>query len=164
MKRRRTQTDYIFLSGGGVITAQSVPDLDDWGWDSFWDCADWITWHKALAQAYGKDAALLKFATEWNKQGMGAHALGCRTVDSDFRTYINSVGLYDVVWQSAGGFKYVLQPIGSVMQTAGNVGGGLLKGLDTTTTTFKYLVPALLTAVVLGVAIYGYRTVTRRRV
>jgi len=27
-----------------VITADSVPILDSWGWSDYWQCSDWIKW------------------------------------------------------------------------------------------------------------------------
>ena len=157
--------EVIYLSQGGIITADSVPDLDDWGVDDFWSCTQWVEWHKAMVKKYGNENANIRFAHFWNQQGFGAHALGCRTVDAGFRHYIQGIaGLQEIVWQGAGGLKYLLQPIGTVMQTGGAVGTAVAQGLQTSAKAGKYLIPALLTLATFGIIIYGYRTATKRRV
>jgi len=164
MRRRKRTNEYIFISEGGIITAESIPDLDEWGIDDYWSCADWITWHKALTQKYGLTNANLLFAEFWNKQGFGAHALGCRTVDSSFRQYIESVGLYETVWQGAGGLKYILQPVGAVMQTGGSIGSQILQGLETTSKGLGGLIPVLAIGGVVLLGIWGYRKATKSKV
>lgn len=163
-KRRRNKTDYIFIGEGGIITADSIPDLDEWGIDDYWSCNDWITWHKAVTQKYGLDNANLVFAKFWNEQTFGAHALGCRTVDSEFRQYVASVGLYEIVWKGAGGLKYLLQPVGAVMQTGGSIGTQVLQGLQTTSKGLGIIVPLLAFGTVGLLLVYGYRKATKSKV
>jgi len=114
------------LREGGTITADSIPDLDSWGWDSFWGCDEWVMWHKANKAKYGANVAGEKFAEYWNKQTMGAHALDCRTIDSSFRDYIERNGLHDVVWESAGWFAPILDTSGKGFDTV-KKGGKVLK-------------------------------------
>ena len=161
MKMRR---EIIYLNENGVISADSIPDLDDWGWDSFWGCDEWVKWHKALRQKYGLESANQIFAEWWNKQTFGAHALGCRTIDSDFRTYVRSVGLWEIVWQGAEGLKYLLKPIGTVIQTGEVIGTGAARGLQTAGKGLKFLIPIATIALLVGLGIYGYRMVTRKKV
>lgn len=163
-KRKRKINEYIFIGEHGGITADSVPDLDDWGWDSFWGCDEWITWHKAMKRKYGLKNANIRFATEWNKQGFGAHALGCRTIDSDFRQYVRANGLLEIVWQSAEGLKYLFQPIGTILETGAAVGGGIAKGLQTTGKSLKYVFPIAIGITVIFAGILGYRYVTKKKI
>jgi len=149
---------------GSIITADSIPDLDDWGYDSWWDCHEWINWHRANRKKYGLETANAKFAKSWNEQGSLSGALNCRTFDSDFRDYIARVGLYDTVWKGAGGFKYILQPAGAIIQTTGTVAGGVFKGVGTTGQLMKWLLPTLAIGSVVLLGVYGYRVATRRKV
>ena len=42
------KTTYYKSSTGENITENSVPNMDDWGWDNYWNCQDWIEWHKII--------------------------------------------------------------------------------------------------------------------
>ena len=97
-------------------------------------------------------------------QGFGAHALGCRTVDADFRAYVRQAGLYEIVWAGAGGLKYLLQPVGAVMETGAVVGTAAAKGARTTGKALSFLVPLAAVAVIIGLGVYGYRKATRKKV
>lgn len=143
--------EVIYLSETGVmITADSEPDLDDWGWDEWWDCDEWITWHKLMKRRYGKLYANQKFAYWWNEQTTGAGPLDCRTLNSSFRAYIERNDLHSAVWEGAGIFEAVLDPVGSV----GDVGTGLIRGVSRTGRALKWIIP---TAIGLTLAYGGYR-------
>jgi len=145
--------EIMFLQeGGGIITADSIPDLDEWFWkagwnDTRWSCSDWVAWHKANKRKYGDQVAGQKFADWWNKQTMGASALDCRTLNSEFRAYIDREGLHDIVWEGAGLFKFVLQPVG----TGGDVITGVGRGLGRTARALRWVIPTL----VIGTLAYG---------
>lgn len=148
------------------ITANSVPDLDEWGLDDYWSCSDWINWHKAVAQAYGVQAANEKFLSEWNKQSFGAHALDCRSFNSAFREYTKSVGLHDALYDGA----LIAKPLGltadtlttvtntasDVVQGAGSAVSGLAGGIGDFGKSLKYLIPIVLIVAigVIGFTIY----------
>tara|TARA_R110002020_G_scaffold242113_4_gene455421 strand:+ start:944 stop:1357 length:414 start_codon:yes stop_codon:yes gene_type:complete len=76
----------------GVITWQSTPDYDEWGYDSFWSCADWITWYKELKNHYPTDQAKQKFVTGWNGSDSYGHETVC-LLDPDFANYFRSQGI-----------------------------------------------------------------------
>lgn len=132
--------EVFYLSEGKVITADSIPDLDDWGVDEWWGCSDWVAWHKANKRKYGKEIANQKFAEHWKKQTMGAGALDCRTFNTSFRKYVERNNLFDTVYESAGLLGLVLKPVGGASDfiTEGSktlkylvyvaVGGGLIYG------------------------------------
>jgi len=152
--------EMIFLQdNGGLITADSIPDLDEWFWqggwnDTRWNCSDWISWHKANKRKYGKNTADQKFSKWWNKQTMGASALDCRTTDSAFRSYIERNGLYGVVWEGAGVFENVLSPIGA----GGDIVTGVSKGLGKFGRAFPWVIGGLVIGGVTlgGIALYKY--------
>lgn len=142
------------MEDGAVITADSIPDLDDWGWDDWWGCSDWVAWHKANKEKYGKPVADQKFATWWNKQGQASGALSCRTFNSEFRGYVKRNNLEAIVWESAGPFSIILKPIGGVSDVAtgvGDLGSGLGRGLG----GFGRVLPWLVGAGVLGLGVWG---------
>lgn len=138
---------YMLGQNGQTITADSIPDLDDWGVDEYWGCNDWVSWHKLNKKKYGKPVADQKFIFEWGKQGFGASALDCRTFNSSFRSYMRKEKLFDDVYDSAGFFKYVLQPVG----TGGDIVTETTKGISTGARILKYLIPGAF----IGVAIWG---------
>jgi len=156
--------EIAYLSENGeVITADSTPDLDTWGWDSFWGCDQWVLWHRLNKKKYGSVEANKKFTYYWNEQGFGAHALGCRTVDSDFRNYVRAEGMWDMVWQSAEGLKLILQPAGSILETGGTVGAGIGQGLEATSQVLKWLLPIAATGLAGAAGFYLYRKVTGKK-
>jgi hypothetical protein len=51
------------------ITAQSLPDYDEWGPDQHWGCTDWMVWYDKLKEEYGKNEARVVWKSAWEKQG-----------------------------------------------------------------------------------------------
>lgn len=100
--------DHISESFGGSlydrvyeITADSTPDYDEWGPDTYWSCQDWITWHKALKKKYGADEAKRRFGNAWDKRSAFGHELTCSLSDADFIRYFKSEGF---TWDASGSF------------------------------------------------------------
>ena len=80
------------------ITADSIPDLDEWGWDDYWALTDWIKWHQQMVLKYGKVTANKKFLDYWGKQTLGASSLESFAYNSNFTNYIEKEKLADGVW------------------------------------------------------------------
>ena len=51
------KTTYYKASTGEDITENSVPNMDNWGWDDYWNCEDWVQWHKIMKSKKGKQYA-----------------------------------------------------------------------------------------------------------
>jgi len=149
--------ELFYLGENGFITADSIPDLDDWGFDTWWNCSDWISWHKANEKKYGLALANTKFSQYWNKQTMGAGALDCRTVNTKFRKYIKAKGLEDVVWQSAGAFGLILKPIGGAV----DIGTELGKGVGIGAKILKIAIPVVVIGGVTWLGIKAYRSLRK---
>src|SRR3990167_2161921 len=96
-------------STGEAITENSIPNLDDWGWDDYWKIDDWIEWHKIMKEKNGLDAANTKFLTYWNKQSTGANPIDARSFDSNFRDYARKNKFFDNLFSGVGWIK----PIGA---------------------------------------------------
>lgn len=94
-----------------AITWNSVPDYDEWGVDNSWTCAEWVAWHKALVQHYGKDRAKVIWEYAYAQGTQFASHWDCRTFDTDFRKYAsqNNLSTYD----SAGFVAPILATIGA---------------------------------------------------
>ena len=106
------------------IKWDTVPDYDQWGVDSFWNCEDWITWHKKLTEHFGKETATELWNYAYAKSGSLSSNLDCRTFNSNFRDYVNKNGL--TPYANAG----VFAPILSTYGTASDVLSGPLKGVS----------------------------------
>ena len=122
--------------------ATSTPDLDNWGWDSWWTPQDWLQWHRALKQAYGQDEANRRFIIAWQEQGIGASPLNARSFDSGFREYARANGFLDGLYYGLGS---LVRPIG----TTTDVIGAVSDGVSTTASIAKWAIPVA--AVTLGI-------------
>lgn len=140
--------EVFYLSENGIITADSIPDLDEWGWDEWWKCSEWVAWHKANKRKYGLEIANQKFAEYWNKQTIGAGALDCRTFNTEFRQYVKANGLSGVVWEGAGIFSVILDPIG----TGSDVITEVSKGVSAGAKILRIAIPVVILG---GLAFFG---------
>lgn len=80
------------MIGQNLITWNSTPDTDEWFYDSFWSCADWITWFKALKGHYPKQEAMLRWVTAWNDTDVLGHETLC-LAKSSFANYFKKEGI-----------------------------------------------------------------------
>lgn len=87
----------------------ATPDLDGWGFDSYWSAAEWMQWHAAMRERYGLEQANTRFITEWQKQGFGAAPLDARSFDTAFRDYARANGFFDALYYGLGALA---KPIG----------------------------------------------------
>jgi len=123
-----------FAPANDPTKATSTPDYDGWGPDSWWTAQDWLTWHRALKNQFGLDEANRRFITAWQKQGIGASPLNARSFDSSFRNYAKANGFFDGLYYGLGS---IARPIG----TTTDVVAGVTKGIETTASLTKYLIP-----------------------
>lgn len=86
-----------FRVGAFTITADSVPDFDNWGWDDWWDCSDWMRWTQLNVTAYGREVALQKFIQQWGSQDKAMAPYNWCKYHSDFANYYKDLGV-DVGW------------------------------------------------------------------
>jgi hypothetical protein len=118
-----------------VTTWNTAPDYDQWGIDTYWNCNDWILWHKFLKAKFGQNKANFIWNYAFSQSGNLSGNLNCRTFDSSFRNYVKDNGLNP--FANAGIFAPVLQGAGTiqdvsgnVVNTAGNVASGVLGTVD----------------------------------
>jgi hypothetical protein len=130
-----------------IINWNTVPDYDQWGIDSSWNCQDWITWHKKLSEHFGGQTAKELWDYAYAKSGSLSSNLDCRTFNSTFREYVNKNGLSP--YANAG----VLAPVLSTYGTATDILGGTLSGVSSFFSGDN--VKKILNIVIIGSVIYG---------
>lgn len=137
------------------ITADSTPDYDEWGPDSYWSCQDWITWHKALKAKYGADEAKSRFASAWGKRSAFGHELTCSLSDTDFISYFKSQGF---TWDASGSFilsvREAVKSTGKIIEHTTKSAENLTKSASNIS---KYLLYAGMVIAVLAAGYFVYR-------
>lgn len=147
-----------------IINWNSVPDYDEWGVDTSWDCMDWVTYHKKLAEHFGKTTANDLWNYAYAKSSALSSNLDCRTFNTDFRKYVKDNNLSP--YEGAGMLTPILQGYGTAsdivlgaIDTTSNVSSGIF---GTISSIFggdglkKTLSIALIVGGVIGIA-YTYK-------
>lgn len=124
------------------ITADSTPVYDTWGWADYWSCEDWIAWHKALKDKYGKAKADAMWLSAWNAQDSFEHDYNWCKYGASFNAYVNAENLP------------VTHLLSDVISGVTNIGSNVITGATNTSKTLKWLVPVVLVIVIIGVLIY----------
>jgi len=117
--------------------ATSIPDFDNWGFDTYWKATDWMTWHSALKRQFGLDEANRKFITEWQKQSLFANPLDARSFDVTFRDYAKANGFFDALYYGLGSLA---KPIGTAVNVISDVSDAVDSISDVTTSIAKPLI------------------------
>lgn len=113
-----------------IINWNTTPDYDEWGWDTFWKCDDWITWHQKLVQHFGEATATEIWNYAFNKTTSLSSNLDCISLDSSFRAYVKAhkLNVYqDLVTDVIGGSTDILH---SAVDTTTNITTGILGGVN----------------------------------
>lgn len=114
--------------------ADSKPDYDGWGPDSWWTANDWMTWHRSLKAKYGLDDANVRFVNAWQQQGALSSPLDARSFDTNFRDYAKANGFFDALYYGLGALA---KPIG----TTTDVISGVTQGISTVANLAKFVIP-----------------------
>jgi hypothetical protein len=114
--------------------ADSTPDYDNWGPDSWWTAQDWMTWHRSLKARFGLDEANVRFVNAWEKQGVLSSPLDARSFNTAFRDYAKANGFFDALYYGLGA---LVKPIGAVT----DVVSGVSQGISSTASLTKYILP-----------------------
>jgi len=108
-----------------LITWNSVPDYDEWGIDTFWNCNDWINWHKRLSEHFGESTATEIWNYAFSKSTNLSSNLDCNSLNSDFRNYVKEHGLKpntDLISETIGTTTDILS---GALGTTSNVASGV---------------------------------------
>lgn len=147
-----------------IITADSTPIYDTWGWADYWTADDWIKWHKLMKEKYGLNEANYRFIKAYvETETLGAET-SWRSLNSTFRQYARENGFFEGLFDGIGGL--IVRPIGWVLdagQSTGeiieNTGNAVSETTKTAATTLKYI-PFLLMA---AATIVGYYFLKRKK-
>lgn len=162
---------------GFVVTADSSPVYDTFGFADYWGCAEWIQWWNALNKKYGKDGADYVWGAAWldglsNSAGGNGTAPGsswiidsvpldCRTLDGNFKTFIDgNENIYNVVYSGIGGL--IAKPLGlgvSIINGAVKIGSDVVDTATTTSKILKYAIPIAVVVAILLMAYIAYETI-----
>lgn len=149
-----------------IITADSHPDLDDWGLDDYWGPENWIDWHKKMKTSYGLDEANKRLVTAYHEATFGAASFDWRTFNSTFKKYAKDNGFYDALYDGLGGLlgkvssviatgtQQTANAAEKVIDTAGNVVDNAGDALSNTTSVLKWVIPVIVILVLIGVGMY----------
>lgn len=108
-----------------LITWNSVPDYDEWGIDTFWNCNDWINWHKRLSEHFGESTATEIWNYAFSKSTNLSSNLDCNSINTDFRNYVKEHGLKpntDLISETIGTTTDILS---GALGTTSNVTSGV---------------------------------------
>lgn len=140
------------------IDADSTPAYDGWGWADYWDCYDWITWHKALTAKYGVAQANATFLQAWDKQDtFFAAPVDCRSFNSEFKQYAKDNGFYDGLFSGIGAIAQPIAAGTSVVTAASNLVGNTADSANTASKYLKYVIPVLAITLLAGIIYYVYK-------
>ncbi|HEY0843705.1 hypothetical protein [Methylotenera sp.] len=129
------------------LTADSVPDFDEWGPDNWWSPQAYIQWHKLNRAQYGLDIANGKFEQAMNQWSMLWGAELEFIYNTQFRDYFRGLG-FDI---TSGFLSPILVPADEITDSLGDVATGV-------SNTVSGIGKVLPWAVGAGLLIWGYKT------
>lgn len=155
-----------------IITADSKPVYDSFGWSDYWNCQDWMKWHQLLVAKYGDKKADEIWANAWlagvSKWGGGYGTaegttvvndgvpVECRSTNAIFKAYVNQRPvLKAAVFVGVGGFIGGLVSNGlSAVSSAGELVGDAGQGITKLAKMLRWVIPVV---AVTALAYVGYR-------
>lgn len=132
------------------ITADSIPVLDEWGWDDYWGVYEWIDWYNKVKAKHSKVYADTLFKIYWNKQDTFANPYNWAKYDSDFRAFLSKEGLLSSVTNV---FADVVSAGTNVVSSGASAAQNVAEGVESAAKTTKYILPVLLIVVVVIVVL-----------
>lgn len=140
-----------------LITVDSVPVLDGWGWADYWGVGDWIEWHKLLRKKYGKDVANKTLLNWYHKASFGASSYDWRSFDTRFKNYAKLSGFYDGLFAGIGIIAKPISVSSTIVDSTGKVVENVAKGAERGSKTLSWLIPVGIGVVVIGLGYVGYK-------
>lgn len=117
----------------------STPDLDAWGYDTWWTIEQWMQWHQVMKVAFGQDEANRRFLMAWNQQSLGAGPIDARSFNSTFRAYAKANGFFDGLYSGAG--DVLAKPLGTANDVVTAGSNAVSSAADTIGSAGSVLVP-----------------------
>jgi hypothetical protein len=141
---------------GTLITAESTPDYDGWGWDSYWSKEEWMQWHKALATQHGITQANSLWKEAWFSQGAWEHGFNWYKYDKEFAGYFKNQGI-DVGNTISNLLTTATSAIDKTVDSAGNIVKNTTNAASKLTGTAEWLLPTLLASAGVGIIYLIYK-------
>lgn len=80
-----------------MITANSKPTYNGWGWGDYWTCEQWRLWHEALEKIHGSKEAKVIWSNYWfvpeNDSWFPTDQSDLCATNRSFVSYFNSKGI-----------------------------------------------------------------------
>lgn len=108
-EKNRIKSLYINEQDRNPSNADSHPDLDELGWDDYWEFPQWQTWFNSNVSKYGKQKAQEKFVRSWAAASEGFEDGEENGMDEG---WLKSNGL----WNSSSGDVYTPNEFVSLSQ------------------------------------------------
>jgi hypothetical protein len=106
------------------------------GLGSQWTTLDWMTWHKAMTNAYGLTYANTTFVQAWKGgEWYERPAVADSIADTTFSDYMKQAGIWNSINPSG-----VFGQVGNAVE---DIGGGIADTVKTTAKVTTWLIPAL---------------------
>lgn len=130
------------------LSADSVPDFDNWGPDNYWSCMAFALWFELMEEKYGFEYARQQFIGAWDiAVSFGSYHSDC-IFNNQFRNFFNDRGIdVDDLLSS------IVMP---VVDAAGNVAQGASDAASGAGSTLTMLGKLLPWAVGSAIVYYGY--------
>ena len=164
------------------IPYNSVPDYDNWGYDSFWDLATWVAWHRGLVSKYGRSTdtdgypkADKIWLSAWVKQGSYSSPILAIIQPSRFKAETDYIKKFPLLYQYSGlkraseglnpletsytATKLPFDVAGNVVDAVSDIGDSI----GTTGKILKYGVPVLVLTAMGLMILYGYNKVKQTK-
>lgn len=133
----------------------AIPVLDGWGWGDYWDCDDWITYHKSYKAVLGQAAANDMFIKQFKLQTSDMSPFNWCKYNSTFANYFSSQGIDvgNMISNLVVGTGNVATSVATTATNLGTAAENLSQGISNTTKVASYILPLAL----LGIAAIAYK-------
>jgi hypothetical protein len=142
-----------------VSTWNIVPDYDEWGYDNYWNCDDWTTWHKQLKAHFGEERARIIWNYAYAQGSQFSKHWDCRTFNSTFRAYAKANNLDTYASVTLPIIPQILDLSGSAFDIVGGV-TDVVSEVASVFGNTKLVRVAIYTLLAGGVIYLGYRGYT----
>lgn len=143
-----------------TITAYSEPQYGVFS--SAWSCDDWMRYHMALVEEFGKEAGDDRWVSAFKRSGkieLIAKRADCISMNTSTRDYFQKEGVYDRVATGLSGLVHDIT--GTAVKGARETteaAGAVIKGAGNALKMTKFLIPV----VVIIALIIAYKLVNQR--
>lgn len=151
---------------GATITADSIPDYDEWLPDDYWTCTQWVLWHQLNVTKYGLQIANQKFIDAWEQQDDFMSPMIWCKYDASFINYFKAQGIEGgwLLSNAVVAVTNVADSAGEVVTNTAGAASSLSSGVKSVANVAKYAAPFLAVgAIVWGVDKYVYPIFPKRK-